>query len=110
MVTVAVGTVVTVGTAAKTAAMAVMVGSGGGGGGGSGHRPDDGDKSSNSALPYLEFSMTVDLPGGKVSAAATVPEVSELHGNEEAGHWRLLVYPRSHRGDEQWCSAYLAAG
>jgi hypothetical protein len=25
------------------------------------------------------------------------------------GYWRLLVYPRSHRGGEQWCSAYLAA-
>ena len=84
-------------------------GSGGGGGGSKASPPDDGDKSSNSALPYLEFSMTVDGFGGKVSAAATVPEVSELHGNEEAGHWRLLVYPRSHRGDEQWCSAYLAA-
>ena len=33
--------------------------------------------------------MTVDGFGGKVSAAAAVPEVSELHGNE-AGHWRLL--------------------
>lgn len=62
-----------------------------------------------SDLPHLSFFMEVDEFPMKAKVAATVPEVSPMYGNDRTGHWRLLVYPRSHRGDEQWCSAYLAA-
>jgi len=70
---------------------------------------DDEDDALRQSLPRLTFTMKVPAFEAKANTAATVPEVSALHGNDETGHWRLLVYPRSHRGDEQWCSAYLAA-
>jgi len=60
-------------------------------------------------LLRLEFTMVVEDFEKKANTAATIPEVSPLYGDDSTGHWRLLVYPRSHRGDEQWCSTYLAA-